>query len=116
MTAQTFGEKLRTMRRAAKVTQRELARKVGVDFSYISKLENDRLPPPAADTILSICKVLDVDSDDLLALTGKLPSDVQKTVGKSSIAQRFLREAQQLDLNDQEWEEMLKSLKQMREE
>ena len=113
-TDQTFGQKLRAVRRGAKVTQRELAKAVKVDFSYISKLENDRLPPPAADTIQAICYELEVDPNELLALTGKLPSDVQKTVGKSSAAQRFLREAQQLSLSDDEWEEMLKSLHQIR--
>lgn len=116
MATQTFGEKLRALRRASKVTQRELAHQVGVDFSYISKLENDRLPPPAADTLLSICEVLDVNPDELLALTGKLPSDIQETVGKSRVAQRFLREAQRLDLNDEDWEKMIKSLKEMRGE
>ena len=48
----TFGQLLRELRRAKGVNQRDLASKVGVDFSYISKLENDRLPPPAADTVV----------------------------------------------------------------
>ena len=56
--AKTFGHNLRELRRSKDVSQRELAEKVGVDFSYISKLENDRLPPPAADTIVKIAKSL----------------------------------------------------------
>ena len=43
----TFGQSLRKARRAAGHTQRSLAAGVGVDFSYISKVENDRIPPPA---------------------------------------------------------------------
>ena len=48
MMAKTFGQSLRELRSSKIVSQRELAEKVGVDFSYISKVENDRLPPPAA--------------------------------------------------------------------
>ncbi len=56
--------------------ERELAVRTGLDFSYISKVENSRLPPPAADTIVSICNVLGVSPEELLALTGKTPNVV----------------------------------------
>lgn len=114
MPEQTFGQKLRELRHTASVTQRQLAERVGVDFSYLSKLENDRIPPPAADTIVTICQILNNDPNELLALTGKLPSDVQETIGKSETAQRFLKEAQELALSEQEWNSMLKSLRHLR--
>ncbi|MCB0594832.1 MAG: helix-turn-helix transcriptional regulator, partial [Phaeodactylibacter sp.] len=44
----TFGPLLKEVRRSKQVSQRELAERVGVDFSYISKIENNRLAPPAA--------------------------------------------------------------------
>lgn len=108
--AQTFGEALKECRRAAGVTQRELASKVGVDFSYISKVENDRIPPPAADTIVKMCVILEVEPGELLALTGKLPSDIQTELSKNKVAQEFLRAAHRMDLSDEEWAEMLNSL------
>ena len=40
-----FGQTLRELRRSKKVTQRDLATRVGVDFSYISKVENEPLTP-----------------------------------------------------------------------
>ncbi len=110
----TFGTALRAMRRAAGISQRELADRIKVDFSYISKVENGRVPPPSADTIVAICHVLGTNAEDLLALTGKLPSDVQKTVSASKSAQTFLREAQQLDLTDEEWETLMESLRRLR--
>ncbi len=55
----TFGELLREKRRTAGVSQRELAAGAGLDFSYISKLENGRIPPPAADTAFAIARSLD---------------------------------------------------------
>lgn len=114
MMNETFGMALRRHRRAAGVTQRELARRIEKDFSYISKLENDRLPPPAADTVVAICEVLGINSDELLALTGKLPSGVKDSIGTSEAAQRFLREAQRLALGEDEWNMMINSLRNLR--
>ena len=110
----TFGQRLQELRREAGVSQRDLAAQVGVDFSYISKVENDRLPPPAADTVVKICAILQVPSDELLALTGKVPSDVKEMLGSSSSAQQFIRQAQEMNLSDQEWQLMTKRLKKLR--
>jgi transcriptional regulator with XRE-family HTH domain len=110
-----FGEALRNYRRAAGISQRKLAEGVDLDFSYVSKLENGRVPPPAADTVVAICGVLGIGSDELLALTGKIPTDVQRTVSTSPGAQKFLREAQQLGLTDEEWRGLAKSLHGLRE-
>lgn len=112
--AQSFGETIRELRRSKGVSQRELAEKVGVDFSYISKVENDRLPPPAADTIVRICDVLGVKSDDLLALTGKMPTDVREMLSTSPAARQFIRQAQEMQLTDEEWQTLTRRLKRLR--
>ena len=109
-----FGPALRDRRRAAKLSQRDLAARTGLDFSYISKVENGRVPPPAADTVVSLCRALAVAPEELLALTGKIPSPVQRTVSSSTAAQRFLSEAQQMLLTDQEWEQLLQVLRRLR--
>ena len=114
MTENSFGYALREFRRAAKLSQRELANRIGVDFSYISKIENERLPPPSADTIVEICRVLDVRPEELLALTGKIPTSVHKTLSGSRAAQEFLSEMQQMGLTDEEWNRMVKSLRDLR--
>ena len=67
--ATTFGDALREQRRIAGISQRELAERIGLDFSYISKVENGRLPPPSADTIVAICSVFGINAETLLALT-----------------------------------------------
>jgi transcriptional regulator with XRE-family HTH domain len=112
--ANTFGQNLRELRRSKGMSQRELAKRVGVDFSYISKVENDRLPPPAADTIVRICKALSVPPDELLAMTGKMPSQVKEMIGTSSAALQFMREAQAMNLKDEEWERLTHGLKRLR--
>jgi HTH-type transcriptional regulator, competence development regulator len=112
--AQTFGETLRALRRAKGVNQRALADTVGVDFSYISKVENDRLPPPAADTIVKICEALSVPPDELLALTGKMPTEVKAMVGSSSAALQFMRHAHAMQLSEEEWDKLTQRLKRLR--
>lgn len=112
---ETFGQKLRALRRAAGITQRELAERVGVDFSYISKLENDRLSPPAADTVVEICKALDVTPDELLAASGKMPPQVQRSIVSSPAAIQFLRSAQAMKLSEAEWKQLSEQLKRLRE-
>lgn len=114
--AASFGIALRECRRAAGLSQRELADQAGLDFSYISKIENGRMPPPAADTVVGICRVLGVRAEELLALTGKIPSEVQQAVSSSSAAQKFLLEAQQMGLTDEEWRRLETSLGQLRGE
>jgi transcriptional regulator with XRE-family HTH domain len=112
----TFGLTLRALRCAKNISQRELAEKVGVDFSYISKVENDRLPPPSADTIVKIAKVLETAPDELLSLTGKVPTVVKEVLGYSSAALRFVREAGEMGLTDEEWKKLCARLKRLRSE
>lgn len=109
-----FGAMLRTLRQQVGLSQRELAQRANLDFSYISKVENGRLPPPAADTIVLLCSILGVPADDLLAATHKLPSDVEENVSGSSAAQLFLREAQ--GLTEEQWGQLTERLRQLKEE
>ena len=110
----TFGTKLRILRRDAGITQRELADRTGLDFSYISKLENDRNPPPAADTIVRICETLEVPPESLLALTGKIPSDVQDSVSGNVAAQEFLRVTHSLKLTNNDWRRLSEEARRLR--
>lgn len=110
-----FGEALRDLRRAVGMSQRELARRTGLDFSYISKLENGRMPPPAGDTVVSLATALDLPPEELLALTGKLPSAVHKAVSRSTAAQRFLIAAERMGLDEDEWQRIEASLERLRD-
>lgn len=111
----TFGQYLRQERRRSGITQRELARQVSVDFSYISKLENDRLPPPSASTVIAIAAALGASREEFLARVGKIPTEVEQAIATSPGAQGFLQEAQLMKLSDREWEEIRRSLGRIRE-
>lgn len=71
-----FGSTLRRYREQAKESQRSLADKAGLHFTYISKVENGVEPPPHAETIVRIAKILAVDPDVLLIAAHKAPPDI----------------------------------------
>jgi len=89
----TFGETVRQWRVARKKNQRELAAEVGIDFTYLSKLENGRMPAPSESTIRKIAEVLGHadEVDTLLLLADKVPDDVKPIITSSREAPALLR-------------------------
>src|SRR3954447_18929818 len=53
---------------------------VGVSATYLSKIERDELPPPAEARVKEIARLLDQDPDELLALAGKVASDLNEII------------------------------------
>ena len=51
--ARKFGARLRELRKQAGMSLRELADRVGIDFTYLSKIENGAMPPPS-EKVLSL--------------------------------------------------------------
>ena len=112
---ETFGQYLRSERRKAGISQRQLAGQISVDFSYISKLENGRLPPPSARTVVAIAEALSSSREEFLARVGKIPSDIEEAISGSPGAQGFLQDAQLMALSDDEWREIRVALHKLRE-
>lgn len=54
-----FGLALKLARRARGFTQRELADKGEVDHSYLSKIEQGKLPPPSRKATLRLAEAID---------------------------------------------------------
>lgn len=111
MKEMTFGQKLRELRKAMNLSQRDLAERVGLDFTYLSKIENDKMKPPSADAIEKLAKELDVDTDELLALAGKVPQDLGETLKTSEGARTFYRSAKDMNLSEEDWKNLLQDLK-----
>lgn len=70
----TFGKVIRQARQDKGYSQRQLAKLLKVDFTYLSKLENDRADYAAKeDVIRSLAKHLGMDEEELVFLAGRLP-------------------------------------------
>ena len=76
MERQEFGKRIRELRIRAGFSQRVLSEQVGISYTYLSKIENDVLPPPGEEVILRLAEALSADKDELLTLAGKVPSDI----------------------------------------
>ncbi len=61
-----FGEQLRSVRKAAHLTQEELAFRANLDRTYISLLERG-LKSPTLTTFFQLCRVLDQKPDIFIA-------------------------------------------------
>ena len=61
---------------------RQLAARVGIEPSYLSKVERGQQPPPSEQTIQSLARELNEDPDVLLALAGKVSADLQSIIRK----------------------------------
>ncbi len=83
----------------------------GFDFTYLSKIENDRLEhPPSAVALIALAAELKADSDDLLALAGKTPPDVGEMLKKSQGARMFFRSAMSTRLSEEDWKRLLEEI------
>lgn len=72
--SQSFGQLIRQARKDKGYSQRELAKLVDCDFTYLSKLENDRADyPPKEDVIRSLAHHLDLKAEELIFLAGRIP-------------------------------------------
>lgn len=100
---ETFGEKMKALRKAKRITQRDLADLVGVDFTYISKMENGKLiNAPAEETIRKIARVLEIDADEFVVAARKVPKTIQETIVNDDFVVNFLRVAPRLDAYQRE--------------
>ena len=78
-----FGTRVRQLRKAKGFTQRELADLLGVSFTYVSKVENEKLhfgDYPSEKFIHKLADVLDVDEDELLLLADKVPEAIRRRI------------------------------------
>ena len=75
-----FGEFVRDKRLAKGIGLRQMAKMVGVSATYMSKIERDEFPPPAEDKVRTIAAIIGCDADELLALSGRISSDLAEII------------------------------------
>jgi len=89
MGVQNLGARLRQLRKATGMSQRAVADRVKIDFTYLSKIESG-LMYPSEEVLKKLAKVLDADKDELITLAGKVPSDLAKVLRNKEIL-KYLR-------------------------
>jgi HTH-type transcriptional regulator, competence development regulator len=82
-----FGNYLRRQREALlrespEYSVRKVSLRLGIQPSYISKVERGEVPPPSEGTIMRLAEILGEDPDVLLALAGKVSADLREVIVK----------------------------------
>ncbi len=82
-----FGQYVREVRERLLATDRgysvrQVAGRIAVQPSYLSKIERQEVAPPGEETIRRLAGELREDADVLLALAGKVSSDLRQAIVK----------------------------------
>lgn len=110
-----FGPYLRDLRRRRRLTQQQLADAVGIDFTYLSKIENARVDPPSEAAIRKLAAALQTDAEEMLARAAKVDPGLKdaaaaepelalllRTIGRKPLRPDTYRKMRELAEQDQE--------------
>ena len=106
---QTFGQRIKELRKAKGLGQRAVAAQVGINFTYLSKIENDKVDFaafPSEDTIRKLARVLEADVDELLLMAEKIPDHIRRRVLEKPEAFRMIA-----SLDDKSLDRLVKGIK-----
>lgn len=109
-----FGTRLRNWRLEADLSQRELARRAELNFSYLSKIEAGLVPPPSDDKVRALAAALgrsaaDVENLLQLSVESRIPGDVIKAaLIQNPGVGALLRQIQHRRLTEQELAELMR--------
>lgn len=80
-----FGAFIRREREAKEIGLREMAKRIGVSPTYLSKVERDEFAPPAEDKVKAIAQIIECDVDDLLARAGRVSADITDIIKRHPV-------------------------------
>ena len=77
----SFGTLIKQARKKKGYTQRALAQELGVNFSYLSKLENDNAEyAPKEEVIRKLAHHLTIEENQLVFLAGRIPAEDEELI------------------------------------
>jgi len=83
----SFGDHVRKRREELRKSDRsyslrQVALRIGVEPAYLSKIERGDMAPPSEQKIRQLASELGEDADVLLAMAGKVSTDLQEIIRK----------------------------------
>ena len=79
-----FGEKLKNLRRQKKMTQGQLAEKIGVSVRMVIKYEHGESYPRSREIYAALAKILNVPVNYLLTEDEGNESEIQKIINRTA--------------------------------
>lgn len=85
--SESFGDVVRGLReelrsKDRRFSLRQVARRIGIEPAYLSKIERSDVPPPSEATTVRLAKELGKDPDVFLAMAGKVSGDLLEVIRK----------------------------------
>jgi transcriptional regulator with XRE-family HTH domain len=118
MKTKSFGQVVRDLRVNHKdySSLREFARKVGLSPAYLSRIENEKEPPPSETVVERLAEALGANKYELFSYAGKVPVEFFETFRKNpKRVASFMRRIQEVGLeSDSDWKELESSLSKMK--
>ena len=80
-----FGDVVRRFREARAVSEqgyslRQVAIRCGITPAYLSRIERGEVAPPGEETLIKLAREIGEDSDVLLAMAGKISTDLRAVI------------------------------------
>jgi transcriptional regulator with XRE-family HTH domain len=96
----TVGQRIRELRLAGHLTQRDLAEQVGVSVPHVSKIEAGA-ETASDDLLVRLAAVLNTDPDGLLLLAERVPEELRQVAqSKQGLAVQFFRKWKSGEISD----------------
>ena len=118
MPAKSFGQIVRELRIKNREydSLREFARKVGLSAAYLSRIENEKEPPPSELIVEKLAEALGADKYELFSYAGKVPTEFLETFKKNPKGMAsFMRRVKEAGLETNgEWKELEKNISEMK--
>jgi transcriptional regulator with XRE-family HTH domain len=110
--AETFGQRIRRVRKEQKLGLRQTASKTGISATFLSRVETEKEPAtPSEETIRKLADVLGDDFDELMQLAGRIPTSVKDYMKADPGMPEFLRRAQESNIPSEKLMELLEKAK-----
>jgi HTH-type transcriptional regulator, competence development regulator len=111
MDTPTFGQTIKALREKKGMNLRAFAKALEKSPTFISRLERDEDVRPSEETVKEMARLLGADVNELLAMAGRVSSDIQEIIRKhpKELA-AFLRTADNKNLQPEDWEKLTQNL------
>jgi len=110
--SETFGERVRRRRTELNLGLRKTAGAVKISPTFLSRIETGAEKAiPSEEKIRKLAEVLEDDFDELMALAGRIPSEVKDYVKAEPGMPEFLRRAKEKNISADKLMEMLEKAK-----
>lgn len=112
MKREKLGERIKRVRQERQLGLRELAGKLAISATYLSRIETcQEASPPAEKVIRNLADLLQDNFDELMQLAGRVPEEVEDLIKGDPDMPAFLRTARDKNVSGADLMKMLKKRK-----